>query len=307
MQVIKCVLQKWFFYTIILLFAVIMSLKGFSLKVFASDNIVNYYGERPDHYEGWYWNNYYGYWQSGDPALTVGCILKYRGLNLASNWGEDQYLIGYKPYNDVFNNGSVITSYVYMRFSTTLDMSLNTNTSYPYFSWNEYNSVESGTWHDIINVDGIDYVYFIRQMKTIFNDGNTFIVTYPRSYPAYELENYNNIQILGNNELVGNVIRWYEKGIKAYESGVNIENVNASIDTSNIESLIQDNNTNVATITQDVGEIKNSGIGGSGLTDEDRDLFKHMDLFIVLIFFSSGLLLFRQVIHQLGRNVRGVL
>lgn len=292
---------------------VICILKYTSLKVFASDNIVNYYGERADHYEGWYWNNFYGYWQSGDPSLTLGCILKNRGLNLASNWGEDQYLIGYKRYNDVFNNGSVISSYVYMRFSTSFDMSLNSNTTYPYFTWDEYNSVSSGTWHDIINVDGIDYVYFIRQMKTIFNDGNTFIITYPRSFPAYELENYNNIQVLGNNELVSKVIRWYEKGIKAYESGVNIENVNASIDTSTLEQLVTDSNTiaqntstNIATITQDVGDIKNGNGSGSGLNEEEKKLLVRYDIWLVLIFFCVGLHMIRGIIRSIGNRIRKV-
>lgn len=92
-------------------------------------------------------------------------------------------------------------------------------------------------------------------------------------------------------------------------SGVTLENANINIDTSTIEQLIQNNNTiasNTETITSD---IKNHLISGSsssvGLLEEDRELLKRYDIWLILIVFAIVLTFMRNVIHQIGRNIRG--
>lgn len=272
MQVIKCVLQKWFFYTIILLFAVIMSLKGFSLKVFANEfNDTFYFGNIINSYKQ---INSSGYKIYCYPAGTI--IFKF-------DFNNEQYIAICSDRYNIVNNGSGLWG-LYRQIST-----YDNNDNLTGFQTCQFFQMEGYSSDNIVTIDGIDYI--IRTMTiTDYLDGLPYFYVWSN-------------RIEGPKMILEGII----KGFNNYSSGVNIDNVNATIDTSTIESLIQDNNTNVATITQDVSELKNSGVGGSGLTDEDRDLFKHMDLFIVLIFFSSGLLLFRQVIHQLGRNVRGVL
>lgn len=137
---------------------------------------------------------------------------------------------------------------------------------------------------------GVEYI--IRTMEmTAFLDGIPYFFTWSNRTEGSKM-----------------ILAGYIDGIENYMGGVNIENV--SIDTSNLEQLVTDSNT-IAEITGSaVTSIKDSlssgVVGGSGLTDEDRSIFKDMRLYVILIFFCIGIGYFRNSIHQIGRNIRGI-
>lgn len=257
----------------------------------------------------------------------VICILKYTSLKVLAN-----------EFNDTFYYGDAKSSY------TKIDTSGRTVYSYPqgtliflFNLWDKqylgiccrrYNLVQNGS-----NLWGL-----YRKVAVYDNTGT---LTSYNLYDFYQMEGYSsdNFYTINGVEYVIRtmemstpieglpyffvwsnrtegprmILESYISGVKSYMEGVTIGEINASIDTSNIEQLITDSNiiaqntsTNIATITQDVGELKNGSGSGSGLNEEEKKLLVRYDLWLVLIFFCVGLHMVRGIIRSIGNRIRKV-
>lgn len=258
---------------LMIIMLMIIILKVCSISVMASDNIVNFYGDVS--------NSYRQYNSSGYKVYTypVGTIIFVFDL-----WNE-QYIAICCPVNELVNDGSNKWG-LYRQIASFDNSGKLTNNLYgQFFQMEGYSSDNYYTY------DGVEYI--IRTMT---------ITEYLEGLPYF---------FVWSNRTDGpqQILKQVLDGYKKYTSEVNIENVNASIDTSAIEQLVSDNNIIASSTDTTVKAIEtslNSGfVGGEGLSDEDRNLFKRFDTWLIIIMFAVCVSMFRQVLHQVGRNIRG--
>ena len=250
----------------------------------------------------------------------VICIIKYMSLNVHAS-----------EFNDTFYYGDVKSSY------TKVDTSGRTVYTYPqgtliflFNLWDKqylaiccprYNLVQNGS-----NLWGL-----YRQVATYNNTG---ALTSYNLYDFYQMEGYSsdNFQTINGVEYIirtmemGTVIEglpyffvWsnrtegpkmilesYIAGVMSYMEGVTIGDINATIDTTNLEQLLQNGNSNTSAILSDTTGILqkvNEGVSGSGLDPEDKQLLRRYDLWLYLIFFCVGLHMFRGVLRSITNRI----
>lgn len=257
---------------------VICILKYTSMKVYANEfNDTFYYGNIINSYKQ---INSSGYKIYAYPAGTI--IFKF-------DFNNEQYVAICSDRYNIVNNGSGLWG-IYRQITT-----FDNNDNMIGFQTCQFFQMEGYSSDNIVSIDGRDYI--IRTMT---------ITEYLEGLPYYYV--WSN-RMEGPKMILEGII----KGFKNYSSGVNIENVNASIDTSGLEQLVSDSNTiaqntstNIATITQDVGDIKNGSGSGSGLNEEEKKLLVRYDLWLVLIFFCVGLHMVRGIIRSIGNRIRKV-
>lgn len=145
-----------------------------------------------------------------------------------------------------------------------------------------------------VTVDGVQYS--IRNM--VITGGIITECPYFKTNSIYASGNVTDPRVLA----VSTAFKEYYYGVKAYRSGSQIGDINANvnIDTSQLESLVSDGNV----ITQDI----NDKIDSLNIDFDTSGIISYLhrsDIWLLVIMFAVVLTLFRTVIHQMGRNVRG--
>lgn len=270
--------RKWFFYVLVILFTIIIIMKYLSLKVYANEfSDTYYYGNIVNSYKQY---NNEGYRVYTYPQGTI--IFKF------DLW-DTQYIAICSNRNNIVNNGSnkwgLYRQVTYFNYN-------NVMTSNLYGQFFQMEGYDSDNFYTIDNVQ-----YVIRTMT---------ITEYIEGLPYF---------FVWSNRTEGprQILEGILKGYKEYTNGVNIENINTTIDTSNIESLITDsNNINQSidetnkTIALDIADIKSGSGSGSGLTESDRNIFSDIRMYIIMIFMVVALMMTRIILKNIYSNVRGV-
>lgn len=247
-----------------------------------------------------------------------------------TNYGRNPICYFYRPYyaDNVGSTSGALQIYVTAyNWGPDITYGQSANRYFQYYQGESSNYNTHSWW--MIDVDGIRYIVFsvsvnsvidVNQKWMMLGSGrNYWDISYLQSatgknfawnepYPQVPIKLPNEKTVyLYYNDLLEYIIRNIEIGIDSYYSGVRIDNV--TVNTSNLEQLISDSNSIATSTGSTVTDIKNSlssGIVGGGFSDEDRSLFKDVRLYVLLIMFCVGISYFRQVIHQAGRNIRGI-
>lgn len=273
----KLLKKKWIFFTILTLAFTMVLLKACSLRVLASDfDDTFYYGDVK--------NSYTKIETSGKTVYTYpqGTLI------FLFNLWDKQYLGICCPRTNLVNNGSNLWG-LYRHISVYDNSGALTSFNvYDFYQMEGFNS------DNFYTINGVEYIIRTMEMVSVIEGLPYFFVWSNRTDGPQR------------------ILESYITGAKNYMEGVTIGDINASIDTSNLEQLLATNNqlnetrnTNLSTITQDVSDIKNSG-SGSGITPDLMALLKRYDVWLLIITFAVTLTLIRQILHQMTRNIRGI-
>lgn len=222
------------------------------------------------------------------------------------NYNTELFETIIKTDNDVFLFGCLCSSEKYPTTATYGVCAVSLNPDITYSMMNQHNlnltKVYRVPMTYSFDYNGITVYYrFIHSVSFALSSLSSGI----SCFLQYDLPIiYSDFQSNAVLEFLDGLTNWYN----LQKGGELIADV--TVDTSNIEQLIQtSNNINSSTDTavKDIQNSLSSGVigSGNGFTDEDRNIFKDVRLYIVLIFFCVGLTMFRTVIHQVGRNIRG--
>lgn len=243
-------------------------------------------------------------------AFTM-CILKVCSLRVMASVRSDlQY---YGDYNNTYiqysyKNGvwDIVHFNLMSPVSAFVWVNLSNNSSYQVICCED--SISSFYRERRAENGSISHTYNSFENVGVNFDGRTFSFNFGALHNTSGLNIYSDSPIIMARS-VYDAIDIYFDGVDQWYSDQKAGDVNATIDTSNLEQLLstsnqlgETRNTNLATITQDVGDIKNNGSGGSGLTEEDRNTLLKMVTLLTLIFYSVGLTLFRGVLRGWRRT-----
>lgn len=242
-------------------------LKSFTILTFANDRSdLQYYGDYPNYTRYLRWDgNNYRY--EGEQRYT-------------ENTGIFQYVDSNFVYRQcVFSENDRVLGMSSMYTNGVLSITRNDN------SIHTYSCV----------IDDKTYYYTLFNLKV--------------SNTSYQI-NFDSPTIICNTPeegisiILSGIKQWYSD-----QSGAVLENANINVDTTNIEQLITSGNSINQVTSENVSSIKETLASNSSsqinFGDEEKSLMKSYKEWLILIGFCVALLLSRNVLHQMGRNIRG--